>query len=96
MLWGKQLPYWGVVTRIKLERTQNEDGIAYAKMVFLRDRELTPEERATLAPYHLQMRQLLDPMAIDARDYVIETTAASAANTRESDPETPNTDDVPF
>lgn len=71
MLLGRQIPYWTVTTRIGLGRETNESGIAYAKMEFLLGRQLGPTERQVLAPYHVQMKQMLDPVTVDTRDYTI-------------------------
>ena len=71
-LLGHAIPYWGVVTKITLEEAANEDGIAYAKMNFTGGRILNAQERVTLAPFHRQMQDLLNPGIIDARDYSVE------------------------
>lgn len=69
MLLGRQIPYWAVTTRIRLEKATNDDGIAYARMQFLAGRQLNDAERIVLGPYHAQMKSMLDPLTIDARDY---------------------------
>jgi hypothetical protein len=71
-LLSRRIPYWGVVTRIALEKATNEDGIAYARMSFSGGRILTPQELSTLAPFHKQMQDMLSPRIIDARDYSVE------------------------
>src|SRR5215471_15425885 len=57
MLLGRQIPYWAISTRIRLERASNEDGIAFARMQFFIGRRLTPEEMGVVRPYHKQMQQ---------------------------------------
>jgi hypothetical protein len=69
LLYSRLIPYWGVVTKIKLEKAENEAGIAYGKMVFSLDRVLTPQEQDVLLPYQEKMEQLLAPLAIVSADY---------------------------
>jgi hypothetical protein len=71
-LFSRGIPYWGVVTRIGLEKATNEDGMPYSKMTFSGGRILTSAERTILAPFHNQMQDMLVPGVIDARDYTIE------------------------
>jgi len=68
-LYSKKIPYWAVVTRLRLEGTKNEDGVSFARMTFTVVRQLTPEEKAAAAVLHRQMKQLLDPIGLDAADY---------------------------
>jgi len=87
MLLGQRIPFWGVTTRIRLERAKNEAGIDYAKFVFTKGRRLTPEELQAIGPFHREMKSMLDPVILDARDYtVIENDAGEAA--RETSGET--------
>jgi hypothetical protein len=58
-----------VVTKIKLEKAENEAGIAYGKMLFSLDRVLTPKEQDVLQPYQEKMEQMLAPLAIVSADY---------------------------
>ena len=69
MLLGRAIPYWAVTTKLRLEKATNEGGIAYAKVQFFQGRVLSPQERELLGPYHEQMQKMLDPIAIDSRDY---------------------------
>jgi hypothetical protein len=71
MLLGRQMPYWTVTTRLRLERTQNEDGIAYARILFSVGRRLTPGEQTVLRPYQQEMRQLLSPIEVDSTAYTV-------------------------
>ena len=68
-LLSRGLPHWAVTTRISLEKATNDAGIAYGRMVFTAGRVLNPQDRATLAPLHKQMKDMLAPGVIDARDY---------------------------
>jgi hypothetical protein len=89
MLLSRKIPYWGVVTRIQMERAQNQDGIDYAKMQFFVERYLADEERTTFNPIQRQMRSLLDPVSVDVHDY-------SAADEPPVRGEDPGADGVPF
>jgi hypothetical protein len=71
MLAGRQVPYWGVATKIRLERATNENGVSYARLVFSAGRRLMPNELQVLHPYHEQMRQLLSPVTIESKDYTV-------------------------
>jgi hypothetical protein len=68
MLVGRQIPFWGITTKIKLEKVQNE-GVPYSRMIFYTGRRLSPQEAAIVKPYHVQMKQVLSPLTIDANDY---------------------------
>lgn len=61
--------YWGGVTRLTLERAQNEGGIEYAKIHFRLAQKLDPALAATIAPYHERMRELLLPATVDTTAY---------------------------
>jgi hypothetical protein len=87
-LLARAIPYWGVITTITLERAKNEDGIDYAKMSFSGGRILNREQRVTLAPFHNQMQDMLNPGIIDARDYSIEDDEQQGDN-KVSDSEVP-------
>jgi hypothetical protein len=84
-LLSRAIPYWGVVTKIALEKATNDDGIAYSKMTFSGGRILSPEQRAAIAPFHLQMQEMLAPGIIDARDYA-EVETAGNQNTEPDSP----------
>jgi hypothetical protein len=71
-LLARAIPYWGVITKISLEKATNENGIIYAKMTFAGGKLLSAQERITLAPFHNQMQDMLSPGIIDARDYQVE------------------------
>jgi hypothetical protein len=71
MLLGRQVPHWGVTTKIRLERTKNQDDGKYARMVFTAGRRLTPAERDVIQPYRRQMRDLLASIEVEATDYTV-------------------------
>jgi hypothetical protein len=60
-----RVPYWSLVTSLRLEKASNADGIDYARITFTSG-ELFPEnERETLRPYHNQMMNLLRDAEIE-------------------------------
>jgi hypothetical protein len=63
-----RMPYWGLVTNLRLERVSNADGIDFARVVFGGGQRFNEAERAALAPYQAQMQALLHATEIDA-DY---------------------------
>jgi hypothetical protein len=77
MLYARKLPFWAVVTRLTLEKASNEDGVAYAKILFSVDRMLDNAERQAMKQVQAQMKRLLDPVAIDASEYAIEDEEAA-------------------
>jgi len=66
-LLSRLIPHWGVVTKISLEKATNDAGIAYARMVFTAGRVLSPEERARLAPFQRQMKEMLRSIEDDGQ-----------------------------
>jgi len=99
MLLGRQMPYWGVTTKLRLERATNEAGINYAKVQFFMGRVLSPQERQLLTPFHEQMQQLLTPLAVDARDYTAEDPSDAAEPpfyAGPTPPAGPEGGDIPF
>lgn len=65
------IPYWAVVTTLKLERTANPDGIEYSRVAFSAGDRLNPAERAALKPYQEQMMAMLKPLVVESDDYVV-------------------------
>jgi hypothetical protein len=92
---GRQVQYWGITTHITLEKTQNEDKIAYSKMVFRPGRRLTVTELAVLAPYHRRMQEVLTPMLIEAADYQASEDESFASTPYSAQPG-PQDPEVPF
>jgi hypothetical protein len=64
-LYGASIPYWGLITNLKLERTNNADGVAYARVVFTAGEHLNTTQRQTLMPYHTDMERTLRASTID-------------------------------
>jgi hypothetical protein len=69
MLYGRGLPFWAVVTKLALEKTTNEDGLAFAKILFYIDRILNPAEHQAMKRVQEQMKHWVDPVAIEASEY---------------------------
>jgi hypothetical protein len=67
--------FWGGVTKLRLERTQNPGGITSNRVQFSMGRIFTAEERERLRPYQVEMKRLLDTEPIDAR-YLLEESYA--------------------
>jgi len=71
-LLSARIPYWGVVSKLTLEKANNEGGIAYARIVFQLGKRLSNAEQSALYPYHRRMKEILVPSVIDASDYVVQ------------------------
>lgn len=63
------VPYWGLITTFRLEKTSNPDGVDYARVVFAAGVRLTKEERQVLKPFQQQMAALLTPIDLGTDDY---------------------------
>jgi hypothetical protein len=97
LLASKNIAHWAVVTRMRLERTENEGGIAYSKILFAPGRTLSEEERKRLRPFQQQCKQILHSDAIDVSHLIDEggeeVVEIPALPPRASGPEDP---EVPF
>lgn len=60
------IPYWTLVTTLRLEKTSNMDGIDYARVIIGAGPRFNPAEKAALAPYQEQVEQLLRNMEVEA------------------------------
>ena len=65
---GNRIPYWQVITRLKLETARNADGITYSKAVPTFVRRLTPEEVAVAAWYRGAMNPVIDGVVLAHAD----------------------------
>ena len=59
------VPYYGVVTRLTLERTKNAQGIAYSRAVLSFVRRLAPEEVERARQYHEMLKPLVGRMPVN-------------------------------
>lgn len=63
------IPYWSLITTLRLERAANADGVDYARVILSAGPRFTRAECAVLAPYQAQMMELLRNMEIETSDY---------------------------
>jgi hypothetical protein len=68
-LLSARVPYWGILTNLSLERTQNAEGTSYARMLFSSGQRLNEAERALMRPYAENMANLLKPLDVEVDDY---------------------------
>jgi hypothetical protein len=64
-----RIPYFSVVTKMRLERTANADGTDYARILFATGDRLNSEERELMEPFASQMDAILHPLAVDVASY---------------------------
>jgi len=72
------VPYYGVMTRLRLDTAKNANGIDYSKIVFESVGKLTDSDLARIKSYRKGITPALGNMAIDSRDYRDTTDAAEA------------------
>ena len=48
---SKAIPYWGIKTKITLEATKSEGGIAFSQAVFAKESDLSDKERGAVKAY---------------------------------------------
>lgn len=62
-------PHWAVITRIKLERATNKDGIAFSRLAFSRVGDVPADQIANLRSYIDEMRPLMRAVEVSAAEY---------------------------
>jgi hypothetical protein len=62
---NRAVPYWSVVTRLKLERTKNNDGIEFGRIVFERAGDLAPDVIERIRQYRAQIEPQLHQVSVD-------------------------------
>lgn len=72
-------PHWAVVTRVRLEKAVNKEGIGYSRAVFTRADEVPTEKLAALKAYIEELRPLLRTIEIQADDYNTEDAAEAGS-----------------
>jgi hypothetical protein len=92
-LFNLTIPFWGLITNIRLERTSNADGIDYARMIFTSGPRLNDADRKAFAPYQRQMEQILRDVQVDVTDYESAPSAPAAGGTAANPPAD---EDAPF
>lgn len=66
-----QIPYWGLVSHLRLDRTQNLDGVDFARVNFIAGLRLTAAERQAFLPFQRQMESLFKALEVETDDYVV-------------------------
>lgn len=61
-------PYWAVLTRLELERTQNKDGIAFAQIKPSKAGTLAPEIAGQIRHYAEQLQTVFQSVTVEAED----------------------------
>lgn len=69
LLAKKMRPYYGVITRVKLQKTQNKDGISYSEVALTRVDDLTPQQRADIKKFAEVLKPAMRAVGLDAADY---------------------------
>ena len=67
----RRIPYYGLVTNLRLERAENADGMTYSRMVFSAGPQLSQTDRAAVEPMQVEMMQKLQNVAIDTEYEVV-------------------------
>lgn len=70
-LTSKLRPHFGVITRVKLQKAQNADGIGYSQAVFSRVADLPKTEAAQLKSYIADLRPLMRAVEVRAEEYTV-------------------------
>ena len=78
-LMSKAFPYYGVITKIKLEKDKSGDGIEYSKAMFSMAGHLTRPEMVTMKQFGESLRPYIRNLDITAEDF--EDSAAEVAAT---------------
>ncbi len=71
-------PHWAVLTRIKLEKASNKDGVSYSRIALSRAGNVPVEKLAELKKYIEELRPLMRTVEIQTDDYNVEETEAEA------------------
>ena len=67
-------PYWAVLTRLELERTQNKDGIAFAQIKPSKVGTLAPEVAEQIRHYAEQLQAVFSTVTVEPEDIEEEET----------------------
>lgn len=70
-LTSQMVPYYGVVTRLTLEKTKSSSGIDYARVVPAMVGKLNDEQLAKMKTMVVGMRAVFDQVTIEADDYPV-------------------------
>ena len=74
---GKGIPFFGIKTKLTLEKQKNDGGIVYSSVTAVpsvgddgKIAMLTPEQTATMRVFHDQMAPILTEVSITSDDYI--------------------------
>jgi len=79
-LTSKLKKFYGVVTKIKLQKAKNSGGIEYSEGVFTRVKDLTKEEIEHMKAYVAGIKPVLRNVTIDVTDYDVQETAGTSTD----------------
>jgi len=65
-------PYWAVITKIKLEKAVNADGITFSRAVFTKIGDVPPDKIPALKQFIAEMKPLLRAVEVVAEDYNVD------------------------
>lgn len=68
-------PHWAVITKLRLEKATNKDGIAYSRVVFNRVGDVPAEKLAGLKRYIEELRPLMRAVEVAPEDYAVDAEA---------------------
>lgn len=76
---NKRIPYYGVVSGLKLVQATNQDNMKYSKLAPRAIRTLTPEEAAVIGEYRIGVKAMADAQVIMQDDYATTETSQDLA-----------------
>lgn len=88
-LTSKLRPFFGCVTKIKLQKAVNKDGITYPQVIFAKVADLTKEETMAVRQYANTLKGAMRAVAVEATDYEVDSSSgysAAATGTDDAEP----------
>lgn len=85
-LTSKLRPFYGCVTKVKLQKAQNRNGIVYSQATFTKLVDLSKEEIMAIRQYAEQLRNTMRSVAIEATDYDVAEPPMVVTETTETEP----------
>lgn len=80
-------PYWAVLTKIKLEKATNANGITYSRATFTKAGDVPAEKLPALKQYIEQLKPLMRAVEVVAEDYAVDNeTEADTASEPKTEP----------
>lgn len=77
----KPVPYFGCVTRVKLQKATSSTGIIYSQAVFSKVADLSPEETAAMKAYANLLKNAMRAVKVGAAEYEVEVEEAGISDT---------------